>query len=187
MASLELAAAREHWGAREGAAGRHLRDHRPGARFEFAMGTAAPSGQASRACPLALRPFGYCPTWLGGAAIGSRLPGKRARAAAPRYTPRPRLGWRSGTARPARGALGGSSPVPASPSRLSGGGRAEFRFRWLRPRAGSEAGKNAQLALRLGACPSPPSGWPQRGGLCCPRHPFWAMVRPDGASVSRRR
>lgn len=157
-----------------------------GARFARAEGTAISSGPAMPASGRAqARPSARDGTVRRGGGC-RRLPG----GAGPRRGP-VRHGPLRGRAvvRPSRGPGSVSaSPRPPPPSL------------WWQPsrvpvpvaaaaggRASGEAGAIAHLALGLGACPSPHSGWPQRGGLWCPRLPFPAMMRPLGASVPRRR
>lgn len=114
---------------------------------------------------------------------GHRGPGRAPCGGGPACPP----GWSSGTAPPApRGAPGGASPGPASPagsqeaagptSGSGGGGRG----RAGRPggrRVGAPARRLPLAALWVAAA----------RGLGCPRHPYRAMVRPEGASVCRRR
>lgn len=101
-ASLELAIAREQWGAPGGCAGRHLWDHRPGATFEFAR------EPRSLACALRRR------SWEGGGGPLPAAPGAGPCGCLAVHDP---AGWSSGTAQPPpRGALGGPGPGPASPA-----------------------------------------------------------------------
>lgn len=127
------------------------------------------------------------PGWYGPAA-GPQLPSPLVspHAALPGWK-RPPPGLHLGTAQPAQrsgeGLARASLPLLAE---RSGGCHAEFRFLWLRPLAGGEAGR--ACSWHRGSAPSPrrTSGLLPRGGLRRPCLPFWAMVQPEGASVPRR-
>lgn len=93
------------------------------------------------------------------------------------------LGSCRGTSRPSRcfppySLVHSLLPLPAA---LSGGGRAEFRFRLLLPLAGGESGARAQFAPRLGACSS------LHFGVAAARGPVLPLIPLPGDGAARGR
>lgn len=152
--------------------------------------TPSSSGSSQARAPVRAHLYGGppCAGWYGRAAEPRAAASLVSALRFPEWDapPPPRLAPWYGPTRQRSGEGLAQVSLPLLPAR-SGGGHAEFRFLWLRPRAGGEAGR--ALSWRPGSAPRlrRTPGLLARGGLWRPRLAFRAMVQPEGVSVPRRR